>query len=420
MSKTQKKAKVYIVGAGIGGLVAAINLEQFGYSPIILEASDRVGGRVKTDIVEQYQLDHGFQVLLEAYPLAKKYLDYDALDLQPLSPGSEIFINGLGKKFGDPLRESSYWVPTLFSSLGTLGDKWKIFDLRNKLTHKSLEQIFAEEEKTTYSYLLDYGFSEAIISNFFRPFFSGIFLEPHLKTSSRMFEFVYKIFGEGNAVIPKAGMEAIPRQLAAKLSSSSIHYSSPVAKVSNEKIYLKDGDELPYDFSIIATDPSDILANYHSSLEWAACDTLYFTATSRQIEGPVIGLNTTQSSLVNNVFYPTSIETTHQGEQELLSVTVVKNHDYQQEDLVAQVIRELANDFGISGVSFLKRYKITRALPVLNDLQYARDPSESLLTERMALAGDFNLNGSLNAAMDSGEKAAKIANRVLADALLTA
>ena len=419
MARNHKKAKVYIVGAGIGGLIAAINLEQFGYAPVILEASERVGGRVKTDLVNGYQLDHGFQVLLEAYPLAKKYLDYSALNLQALSAGAEVFSKGQGQKFGDPLRESSYLLPTLFSSMGSLGDKWKVYELRNRLKNKRIEQIFAEKETTTYSYLLAHGFSEAIISNFFRPFFGGIFLEPHLKTSSRMFEFVYKMFGEGKAIIPNAGMEAIPKQLAGQLNTTNVRFSSPVAKVTNEKIYLQNDEELPYDFVIIATDPSDILLNYHSSLTWTSCDNLYFTAEARQIEGPTIGLNANPNGLVNNIFYPTSIETAQKGEKELLSVTIVKQHDYPKEELVAEVERELADDFNISGLTFLRQYKIERALPVLSDLQYERDPSENLITERMAVAGDFNLNGSLNAAMDSGEKAARIADRILSDALIT-
>ena len=59
----QKDFKIYIVGAGVSGLVAAQVLENQGYQPVILEASDRAGGRVKTDIKKGFQLDHGFQVV---------------------------------------------------------------------------------------------------------------------------------------------------------------------------------------------------------------------------------------------------------------------------------------------------------------------------------------------------------------------
>ena len=78
--------KIHIIGAGISGLIAAQILENHGYHPKIIEASSTVGGRVKSDVLKDYTLDHGFQVLLTSYPVAKKYLDYDALDLQKLLP----------------------------------------------------------------------------------------------------------------------------------------------------------------------------------------------------------------------------------------------------------------------------------------------------------------------------------------------
>ena len=125
--------KVHIVGGGISGLIAANILEKYGVKPIILEASDRVGGRLKTDIINGYQLDQGFQVLLSNYKAAQKYLDFDKLDLQKLKPGACIFVNGRPIKFGDPLRDPSLLLPTLFANLGTVRDKLKIAILNLKI-----------------------------------------------------------------------------------------------------------------------------------------------------------------------------------------------------------------------------------------------------------------------------------------------
>ena len=101
-------------------------------------------------------------------------------------------------------------VPTMLSSIGSFSDKLKVLKLNFKLRKKSLDAIFTSEEKTTLQYLQDYGFSQGMINGFFKPFFTGIYLEDQLQTSSRMFEFVFKMFGEGSAVIPRAGIEAIP------------------------------------------------------------------------------------------------------------------------------------------------------------------------------------------------------------------
>ena len=198
----QKDLKIHIIGAGVSGLVAAQVLEAKGYSPVIIEATNRPGGRVKTDTIDGYQLDHGFQVLLTNYPAAKKYLDFTALELQELKPGAVIFKNGKQKIIGDLLRDLSVLFSAIFSGIGNLSDKFKILQLTVRLKKKSMHDIFDAQEITTKQYLCNIGFSSQIINDFFQPFFTGIFLETRLKTSSRMFEFVFKMFGEGMAVIP--------------------------------------------------------------------------------------------------------------------------------------------------------------------------------------------------------------------------
>ena len=140
----KQEPKICIIGAGVSGLIAAQTLENEGFSPIIIEATDSVGGRVKTDIVDGYQLDHGFQVLLTSYPAAQKFLDYDALELQNFLPGAAIFTNGKEKQIGDPLRDFSLLIPTVFSSLIPLSDKIKILQLNLKLKAKSISEIFNE------------------------------------------------------------------------------------------------------------------------------------------------------------------------------------------------------------------------------------------------------------------------------------
>ena len=112
---SKNSIKVHIIGGGISGLVAAHVLENHGLSPVIIDANDRVGGRVKTDIVKGFQLDRGFQVLLSSYSAAKKYLDYKSLDLQTLKAGSCVFVGGKQCFFGDPLRDLSLFIPTLLS-----------------------------------------------------------------------------------------------------------------------------------------------------------------------------------------------------------------------------------------------------------------------------------------------------------------
>ncbi|MBC8756770.1 FAD-dependent oxidoreductase [Kordia sp. YSTF-M3] len=399
--------KIYIVGAGISGLIAAKVLENHGFHPIIIEATDRVGGRVKTDIVNGYQLDHGFQVLLTAYPAAKAYLDYETLDLQEFLPGTTIFSDGKRQTIGDPLRKLSLLFPTLFSGIGTFSDKLKILKLNTSLKKKSLTEIFEQPETTTLAYLQNLGFSEAMISQFFKPFFSGIFLESKLETSSRMFEFVYKMFGEGFAVLPKAGIEAIPKQLSSKLKQTTFHFNTRVQNIEDGKITLENSDILESNFTIVATEASNLISNLKSQeTEWKSCDTLYFETSKRMISKPLIGLIADSNSLINNIFYHHSLQTTSSGDKELLSVTIVDSHDLSSESLIEKVKEELKLHCGIDSCTFLKQYTIPKALPNLQQLQYTMLPSETRLTTHTFLAGDVQLNGSVNAAMLAGEAAA--------------
>ena len=402
-----KLSKIHIIGAGISGLIAAQVLENYGYKPTIIEGSNSVGGRVKSDLVEGYLLDRGFQVLLTSYPAAKKYIDFDALEIQKLLPGATIFKNGKSQTIGDPLRSFSLLFPTLFSSIGTFSDKLKILKLNVLLKKKEIDTIFKEDEKTTLQYLIDVGFSEEMIQTFFKPFFSGIFLEPNLETSSRMFEFVYKMFGEGLAVVPKAGIQAISNQLKDNLKNTKILLNSEVESVKNKGIILKDGSEIESDFTIIATEASQLVANLNNQeTHWKTCDTLYFETSERIISRPLIGLISEENSLINNLFYHTSIQTTTKGKGELLSVTIVKNHSLSEKQLIGKITEELEDFCGITNTTFIKRYQIEKALPKLDNLQYEISSTETKLTSSIFLAGDQLLNGSLNAAMIAGERAA--------------
>ena len=395
--------QVYVVGAGISGLIAALELEKAGFEPIILEKSDGVGGRVRTVEVEGYRLDIGFQVLLSAYPLVNKYLDMNALGLHKLASGAQILVNGKRYRIGDPTRDLGALLPTVFANIGSVVDKFRILLLNQRLKRKTIEEIFDSPEFTTLEYLEGLGFSKKIIDRFFRPFFAGIFLEPSLHTSSRMFEFVYKMFGEGYATIPANGIGALSEQLKSKLTRTEIRLQTPVNRVTNEDIYLDSGEVLPHSGVIITGDASALLHNMNDQqVRWKSCLNLYFEVDKTSIPARTIALIADASKRANNLYAFTDAKG-----REIVSVTCLEYDGLPNDQIQKEVEEELRQYCGVSQLKHITTFDIPQALPDLQNLKTTSSPSESQLTDQIFLAGDVLFNGSLNAAMESGRLAAE-------------
>jgi phytoene dehydrogenase-like protein len=405
-----KDQKIYIIGAGLSGLVAAIDLEKAGFSPIILESTDKVGGRMKTDQVDGYLLDHGFQVILTAYPEVKRYLNLPALNLKTFDPGAVIFDEKDSYIISDPLRNPLKVVGMAFSRVGTFLDKVKMFTLTQELKKKSVEDIFNEPSMPTLQYLKNYGFSDLIISNFFKPFFRGIFLEKHLNTSSRMFEFVFKMFSLGHAAVPEKGMQEIPNMLRKQLSTTQIYFNSPVEKIEGQSISLKNGDVLEADRILICTQPDYVMPQMQGQFgKPKQVINLYFSLQKSFMARPMIGLLPGENHLVNNIVFMDDVsEAYSSNDRSLLSVTVLET-ELEEKHLIKAVQEELEHISGVKAeyFKFIKSYYIAHALPYLDDMKAKIPITECKITDHIFLGGDYLLNGSSNAAMTSGRLVAE-------------
>ena len=111
---------VAVVGAGLAGLCAALHLTATGHSVQVFEASDDVGGRVRTDVVDGYRLDRGFQVYDTAYPESARVLDHDALDLQLFPNGAMLRYDGAFLRLVDPRQDPLHSWRSAFAPFGTV------------------------------------------------------------------------------------------------------------------------------------------------------------------------------------------------------------------------------------------------------------------------------------------------------------
>ncbi|MEN8816804.1 MAG: NAD(P)/FAD-dependent oxidoreductase [Nonlabens sp.] len=401
----ENQPNITIIGAGVSGLVAAVTLQNAGYKSTIYDANAFVGGRVTSDVANGLIMDHGFQVLLDAYPALEEFLDIEALKLCKFVPGSMIFKDRKIHRLGDPRRDSSFLWSTIIAGVGSLKDKWLVFSLSRKLKLKSLQDIFSSPETTTKTYLENYGFSTKMISSFFMPFYAGIFLETELATSSRMFEFVFKMFTEGNATIPAVGIKAIPEQLAAQLPADSLKLKQKVNSVVGNEVTLENGDTVKSDFTIIATPAGDLVPNLpKENMLWHQVTVLYFETDHTGFDEAIIGLIANEDVLINNFHFLQDVFDNHRN---VVSVSVIKKHTLNDQKLTERVIKELREETGIVATDLIKLYHINKALPQLESINYCMTASETQLTENVFLAGDHLSNGSLNAAMLNGKAAAQ-------------
>lgn len=405
-----KDRKIYIIGAGISGLTAAFELEKAGYSPVILEEADEIGGRLRTDKVDGFLLDRGFQVLLTSYPEAHRYLDYEALDLEIFQPGAVVLKPGDAFIAYDPLRKPLKMLSMAFSEVGSLFDKVRMYQLVQTLKEKHEEEIFSDPEVTTLAYLKRKGFSDKIIDNFFRPFFRGIFLEEELETSSRMFEFLFKMLATGYAAVPAKGMGEIPRQLASKLTSTSIRLKTKVDHIVHNVIHLASGDTITADDILLTIRPHGLVSGFEEQDPgYRKVTNLYYSLLRSFIAKPMVGLVPGDQFLVNNLVFMTDISKRYsENGRALLSVSIVKDVSG-VEDLESHVALELEALSGVKAEHFqhIKTYSIPRALPISTNLKYAKPRIHHQLYDHLFLAGDYLLNGSINAAMNAGRSAAE-------------
>ena len=405
--ESKEKINIHIIGAGVSGLIAAKVLEENGYFPTLIESSDDVGGRLKTIVKEGYQLDKGFQVLLTAYPQAKKHLNYKELKLQKLISGACVFSKNKLHVIGNPVKNISLLISTLFSDVGIVSDKPKILKLYLYLRFKSIEKIFLSKELKTIDYLKNFGFSKKIINDFFKPFFAGIFLETELSTSSKMFEFVFKMFAQGDVAIPESGIQEIPYQIAKKLTKTNFIFNTEVDKISDGEIILKNKNKIKSDYTIIATEVKNLIDGHNcSQVKWKSCINFYFETDKKSLKNGLIGLVPGNNTVINNIFFVSGIKSKITGPKELLSVTVIDYKSFSNRDLIDRVKYELKKYCGINVIRLISQFNIPKSLPDLKDISYAKRPSEFQISDSIFLAGDHKLNASLNAAITSGEMSA--------------
>lgn len=417
-------APVVVIGAGLAGLNCAKFLVEAGLEVVVLEAADQVGGRVRTDVIDGFRLDRGFQVFQSAYPEAKRTLNYDELDLVELEPGALVRKSGAWHRMSDPMRRPTHAFATLWNGIGTLADRWKLLRLQKKLSSQSVEQVFQEtNEKSAHEFLAkDCGFSDDFINSFVQPWVSGMFLESDLATSHTHFRFVFKMLSAAPISYPRHGMQAIPNQLASHLRADQIRLNCRVNQIDGNSIQTEAGDIIDASAVVVATDVATTakLVTGINDAAMNATTCCYFAAPKDDSRGSIrrersLLLNGEGTGLINHVFISSNtVAELSPDDRQLICASMVGDKATKASESEFQ--KELSDWFGedTSQWQHLKSYEIRNALPRQFPGFFGKP--KPVASPGVFLAGDFMESGSINGALRSGRLAAEAVTTHLAGA----
>jgi len=363
------KFDVVIVGAGIAGLSCAAGLYQKNLSFIILESTNRPGGRIKTDGVDGFQLDHGFQVLQTGYPEASRALDFQKLNLKKFPAGVAVRYNKEFHVIADPRRHPKYLFSTLFSPIGTLKDRFLMLKLAKDVCRGSLEVLFDHEEQPAINFLQDWGFSAGFIDRFFVPFFAGACLDPKITASSHVLKYIFRVFAQGDATLPSEGMGGIPVQIAARLPKDSIRFNSRVIGIDDTSVTLEDGSRFYGKTLVLATSQKalpDLVPSLTVSPSIGETCFYYSADWLPPHKEPFLLLNGEGRGPINNIAFPSLVSPDYAPPGKTLVAAVVLGRDNMaRPDLEQRVRNQCADWFGdqVERWKHIQTFRIEHALP---------------------------------------------------------
>ena len=359
MISSEKTKNWIVIGSGLTGLACAQRIEcETNDNCLILEQSLELGGKLKTELFEQsYLLDHGFQVLLPAYSELKKNADLKKLDLCYFESGAIIHSEKGITQVSDPVQKPLLIFETLLSDVGNFKDKLLVMKLRAQVFLQSDQALLNNSKGSSYQFLIDFGFSEDMIQNFWQPFFSGIFLEDKLETDSSFLQFLFKMFSLSKVAVPRNGIQQLPMLMAAGLRKTQIKFNSKVVKIGSDHVTLSDGTKV-FGQTIDARPPQNT--------KWGSVTTFYFSAAVSPVKGPWLILNSKNlNRLVNHVAVMSEVSPDYaKNGDALISVNVLKG-SITDSDLV-KIKHDLKAMFGDQTLAwkFLKSFEIPQALPL--------------------------------------------------------
>ncbi len=423
MTQPPAPLPVLVVGAGLAGLTTAIHLQRRDVPVRVLEAGDRPGGRVRTDPVDGFALDRGFQVLLDSYSEARSTLDLSALELGRFVPGAMVWNGQRLVRAADPLRRPQDAWATLRSGLANVGDVARLGGwLAGTLRRGARGWTTLPDDLDTEAALRARGLSHEMIEQFWRPFLGGVLLDRDLRASQRTLGFLIRHFATGHATLPTGGMGAIAEQLASRLAPGTLQLGTPVVEVKSDGVRIDGGEWIEGAAVVIATDaavagrllPSLAVPNMRE----VGC--LYLdapSATAPPVSNHLV-LDGTGEGVINHLCLPSEVAPGYApAGRTLVSASILADALDDSDDAIEKRAREQLRSWfgdGVDGWRTLRMVRVASALPAQPPGPHAARERPARVDDGLFVAGDHRDVASIQGAMASGRRTAAAISEALA------
>jgi phytoene dehydrogenase-like protein len=374
-----------VVGAGLAGITAARTVQQAGNSVLLLDASDQVGGRVRSDVIDGFICDRGFQVINPKYPQVVKSNVIKELDFKYIS----------GKiRLADEQIKVGYSFSTFSPKLGSINQKLRFL--------KFVASPKVKNERSFGHYTTEF---PDLYQKVLKPFLSGVFLTDPQEIASDVAQEILRSFVKSLPGVPAAGVGEFSRALAKPIQNLKLNES--VQSVSNGQVKTHQ-DTYRARYVIVATDPTtaaQLLNGLHLP-KMLTSTTAYFATDQLPIDSKNLVISN-NSKLVNSIVISQVSKKYAPAGQHLVSATSLS-------PITESVFRkELAEIWQMSTHSweYVARYEIKQSLPA--HLPGVRKTKSAKFSDQIYVAGDHMAVPSQQGAMQSGYLAASAINQLI-------
>ncbi|MEV7180811.1 FAD-dependent oxidoreductase [Kitasatospora sp. NPDC093679] len=415
-SRQPSDPDVVVVGAGLAGLAAARALTGQGLSVQVLEAARRIGGRMASDELDGFRLDHGIHLLNTDHPEPARRLDLDRLDLRPLAPG--VLVHSAGRRYRAGVPQQAAGRGALGGALGSPLERARLAASLNRLAATPVPRLLARPETTAARALADRGLGGRTVDGFLRPLLGALLADRSLTTSSRVADLVLRSYARGRLCLPADGTASVPAQLAEGLPAGTVRTGVAVTAVSADGVETARHGRVGAQAVVLACDarsatallPGLRLPDFHPV-------TTYFHAADRSPLGePALLLDADRSGVSHTLVLSDVHPSYAPAGRALVATTVLGRRGYDiggPAGFEPVVRRRLAELYGTStaGWEFLSVRHAPDAVPAMPAPHHFRRSVRVLAG--LYVCGDHRDTSSLQGALVSGRRAAQAVLRDL-------